>query len=153
MTDLSRPRSPLAAGADLFGDAPIKTLPAEALAAILEAHELYVQSAKRSGARAHLDSCDLRGQDFGGRKLWRVRMGRADLAGANFAASDLRRSLLIGAKLHGACLAAADLTRARLSGVDLTEGDCAGACFAEAELEFAIMARPGAGLRIFTTPI
>jgi len=140
MADSSLPRSPFAGAIDFDDGTPIRSIASEALARTLQAHELYVDSQQRSGKRANLDSTDLAGKSFAGRKLWHIRMQRADLADADFAGADLRRAILIGATMQRGRLTAADLTGGRLNGINLTDADCKGVCMAEADIEFAIMA-------------
>ncbi len=140
MTDSTLPRSPFAGTIDSHDGAPMRSIAPEELAWTLQAHELYVESKRRSGKRANLDSTDLVGKTFAGMKLCHIRMQRADLAGADFAGADLRRAILIGATMQRGRLAAADLTRGRLSGIVLTDAHCEGVCMAEADMEFAIMA-------------
>ena len=111
MADPALPRSPFAANIDLSDEAPIRSVAPDELVRILKEHELYVETDRRSGKRANLNSTDLSGRSFSGMKLRRVRMSRAELAGADFAAADLRRANMIGAKLQGGCLASADLTQ------------------------------------------
>ncbi len=121
-------------------DDRLRTITAEELALILEAHELYVASNKQSGRQANLDATDLSGRSFVGKKLWRIRMRRADLGNADLTGADLRHALLVGARMQRATLAAADLSRARLGGIDLSDAACQGACLAEADIEFGILA-------------
>ena len=140
MADSVRPRSPFAANIELFDDTPIRSVAPEELARILKAHEIYLDSDRRSGRRANLDSTDLSGQSFSGMKLRRVRMSRAKLMDADFTGADLRRANLIGAKLQRGRLTSADLTRGRLSGINLADANCDDACLAEADIEFGILA-------------
>lgn len=140
MSDSPLPRSPFAGTIDFSDDTPVRPIDPDELARALQAHELYVETGQRSGQRANLDATDLAGKSFAGMKLWHIRMRRADLAGADFTGADLRRAILIGATMQGGRIAAADLTRGRLSGINLTDADGVGACLAEVDVEFAILA-------------
>ena len=140
MADLTLPRSPFAGNIDFPDDAPVRSVAPEKLSQILREHELYVVSEQRSGKRANLDSTDLTGKTL--RRYEAVAYPhatsasyRSGLRGRRSTASDTDRG--------------DDATRTprggrsnsrRLSGINLTDADCAGACLAEVDIEFAIMA-------------
>ena len=69
------PRSPFAAHGDLLDDTPIRAVTAAELERVLEAHALYLDSDRKAGARAQLDSTDLSGRSLAGRRLRRARLG------------------------------------------------------------------------------
>ncbi len=105
MANATLPRSPFARNIDFHDGAPMRSIAPEELERTLRTHELYVESERRSGTRADLDSTDLAGKSFAGMKLSRIHMRRADLAGADLVGADLRRAILIGAKMQRSRLA------------------------------------------------
>ena len=71
---------------------PLRSVPQERLAEILEAHRRQMASDGREGELADLQGADLRGVDLSG----------ADLRRANFRGSDIRNGNLRGANLQEA---------------------------------------------------
>ncbi len=119
----------------------------EALAQILSAHRLYLETGRQQGRRGDLSAADLAGCDLSGKALRRIKLDHARLRNANLANANLQRANLIGADLRGACLTGADLEGARLSGANLDAAELDAATLVGADLEFALMtkAQPSRG--------
>jgi hypothetical protein len=132
------------------GGKKMRTITAEELKKILEAHELWLQNQR--GARADLieadlsgadlSGADLSGADLGGADLGEADLSGADLSGADLSGADLREANLSGADLSGANLRGADLGGACLGGADLSGADLRGA-----DLDFSCLPLRCGGLR------
>jgi uncharacterized protein YjbI with pentapeptide repeats len=124
---------------------------AAALAAALDAHEMWVVSDGKQGAPAVLDGEDLRPlcKAFAGRRLTAlcarkvlaigVDFSRCQLQGAKFLGADLRDAVFSGADLAGASfreakLAHAGFARAKIVKLMLLGGNHIAPDFAEAEI-------------------
>jgi uncharacterized protein YjbI with pentapeptide repeats len=98
----------------------------ENFAAVIEAHEKWLQSDGREGQQAVFERADLSRLDLSGKLLRLVVFRRCSLSGADFgearifavdfSGSDLRQALFRGAKVSGGRFDGADLTGADLSG-------------------------------------
>jgi uncharacterized protein YjbI with pentapeptide repeats len=121
------------------------------IAAMLEAHRLWIDSEGRAGAAAVLDGLDIRpfrelfadaklsaislrnaiavGVDFSRSQLQGSRFDGADLRGADFGGVDLR-----GAVFRGAKLLHANFDRAKLQRIDLIGGGCSMPDLTDAEI-------------------
>jgi len=108
---------------------------------ILEQHELWWASEKKSGARADLSFADLRGADLGEANLSRSDLHRADLSGADLRKANLVLAHLNGAHLNEANLSEADLSEADLLGAHLNEANLSEADLSGAHLLFANLRR------------
>ena len=94
---------------------PAKDLP-EDLSAILEGHQLWLETKGSAGEKAVLRGRDLSGENFQGKTLDQADLSQADLREANLA-----DACLSGAQLQGANLAGAKLRDAKLVGADLRD--------------------------------
>src|SRR5919108_4356472 len=110
-----------------------------AVARILDAHRLYLESERRDGQRADLREFDLSDMAFVGIDLRRARLARAMLDGSDWSRANLQRANLSGASMRRVCLRGADLMMARLSGAQLNRAVLAGARLDKAEMEFALL--------------
>ena len=77
---------------------------------ILTQHKLWLDTNKKEGVRADLQSANLRGTYLRGADLQSADLQSADLSGANLYRADLYRANLTGANLIRANLQSADLS-------------------------------------------
>ncbi|MEE9614169.1 MAG: pentapeptide repeat-containing protein [Thermodesulfobacteriota bacterium] len=128
-----------------------RKIPEDELKEILVAHEKWVDSRGKEGARADLSEAELSGADLSGANLFKADLSGAILTGganltianfnkANFTEAYLTEARLGWAHLIGANLTRADLAEARLNNADLRDAnfrnaDLHGAKFTEADLQ------------------
>lgn len=98
----------------------------------LDAHQAWLSSAGREGARADLAGCDLSDAELSSINLRRANLTRANLIRANLAAADLT-----DASLSAANLSLADLRGAKLVNADLSGAMLRGAILRNVDLETA----------------
>lgn len=94
------------------------------IAEMLQAHALWLSSAKQEGARIELNAANLDGYDFSGR----------DLNGAIFHACSMRACNFSNCQLYHADFAEAELENANFKGASLMLADFSGANLSEADL-------------------
>ena len=114
---------------------------------VLDAHQAWLRSKGKAGARANFNQKDLHGVNLANIDLTNASFNGADLTGANcenvdFSGADLRRSILTDANINGGKLGVAqmrhcDLERASLNGAILRGTDLAGANLQGASLKEA----------------
>ncbi len=114
---------------------------------ILDAHQAWLRSKGKAGARASFNQQDLHGVDLANINLTSASFNGADLTGANcenvdFSGADLRRAILTDANINGGKLGVSqmrhcDLERASLNGAILRGTDLAGANLQGASLKEA----------------
>jgi uncharacterized protein YjbI with pentapeptide repeats len=109
------------------------------LAAILAAHEQWVDSEGKQGTQADLSHCILRGRHLCGVRLERADLCDSDVTGTDLSGADLHGTGFSGAILLGTSLRDADLRDADLAGaVDLLATQLAGADLTRARLPNAV---------------
>ena len=119
-------------GGERIDDRPVpedERIPQKELEQILSAHETWVETAGKEGARADLSRAYLEAANLEG----------ACLNGANLEGAILRRANLEGAILMDANLQHADLIDANLQGADLIHTKLQGAKLGRANLQEAIL--------------
>ena len=99
------------------------------LKAILAQHKLWIESGRKKGNGAHLQSADLQGADLEGADLRGAYLQSAYLEGANLQSAYLQSAYLVGAYLQGANLQSADLQGANLLDAYLQGANLEGATF------------------------
>src|ERR1700704_4532498 len=82
----------------------LRAVSLEALARILSAHRIYLETGRAQGMRADLSAADLTGCDLSGKALRRIKLNHALLRNANLAYANLQRENLTGDDWGGACL-------------------------------------------------
>jgi uncharacterized protein YjbI with pentapeptide repeats len=127
-------------GAPAGDTTPLRDLTDAQVAAVLAAHELWLTSGGKEGARADLSRGRLRKHRLRDARLEEVdlteaRLQEADLSGANLRGATLRGAKLSRAVLKDTSLRDTDLTDAELDGaLDLLAGQLAGADLTRAKL-------------------
>ncbi len=132
--------------------ANLREVSEEDLKRILAAHETWVESDKKEGARAALTDVNLQGAGLEGANLQGANLRFANLQGvhlhttnfqgarllkANLQEANLAQTTLQGAELVEANLQGATLFRAKLQGADLTLANLQGADLTDANLRNA----------------
>jgi uncharacterized protein YjbI with pentapeptide repeats len=126
------------------GNNGLRKISATALEEILDHHNDWLNSGRRTGMRADLSRTDLRGVNLENRNLKKADLSfsnleRASLINANLVKANLSRAKLIAADLHEAklqeaSLSSSNLERARLSWANLKKADLTYAKLKEANL-------------------
>jgi len=123
--------------------APFTPIAAEALAAIIEKHGMWLRGeeggARANLSRAYLSRANLSGADLSRAYLSRAYLSRANLSGADLSRADLSGAYLSGANLSRAYLSRANLSGAYLSGADLSRANLSGANLSGAYLSGAYL--------------
>jgi uncharacterized protein YjbI with pentapeptide repeats len=102
------------------GDGALRTVSADELAGVLQAHQRWLETGGREGERADLAHASLRSADLRDANLQGARLARADFSCAILVGARLDRADLSSAVLIEADLSRASFNRARLQGADLT---------------------------------
>ena len=106
---------------------------------ILELHQQWLESDRKSGLRADLSEAKLAGADLQGTNLREARLRGVDLRQANLVRANLVRAQFVRASLSNAEIRGADLTDADLKESDLTDTRLHNANLSGAGLEEAVL--------------
>lgn len=102
---------------------------------ILDAHELYIQTAGTSGKLANLSGYDLSSQDLSGRNLENINLSNSSLEDAILNGCKLDFSTCVGTNFRGAKMRECGCAHAAFASADFGGAEIIGCNFSESNLE------------------